>query len=98
MSELTPGRATHAIALVLAPETLLRTRIGADLTRGESTNRIVALFEDCEPKRIPAIGDLVDAVDHAAALIATAEVLGLNETHRTLALAVDWMSLRDLPQ
>jgi len=94
MSDLTPGRPDHAIADVLAGGAPDRNRVSVDLSRGFSTNRVIASFDDCD--RRPYIGDLVDAVYLASHLEAPAEVVGINEEHRTVALIVDWDRLREV--
>lgn len=73
-----------------------RARVYVDLSHPESTSRIVLGFEDCDP--VPAIGDLLDAVDLPGHRAATAECVGISEHGRTASIAVDWASLHELPQ
>jgi len=95
VSELTPGRPDQAIADVLAGGAPSRIRVSVDLSRGFSTNRVTASFDDCD-RPLPEIGDLVDAVDLATHQEAPAEVVGINEEHRTVALTIDWDRLREV--
>lgn len=92
MSDLTPGRPDRAIAALYAPEPPDRIRVAVDLSRPESTSRIVVGWEDCD--RTPFIGDLVDACDLTRGEEATAEVVGINELDRAIRVAVDWTTLR----
>jgi hypothetical protein len=93
MRDLTPGRVDRAIAALLAPETPARAQVHVDLS-AFSTNRIPVAFEDCAP--VPAIGDLVDAVDETSRQAATADVVGIDERDHVIRIAVDWTSLQAL--
>lgn len=92
--DVTPGRPDHAIAAALGAEQPQRNLISVDLSRGFSTNRVIASYDDCD--RRPYIGDLVDAVDLASHQEAPAEVVGINEEHRTVALVIDWDNVREV--
>lgn len=91
---MTPGRPDLAVATVLAGGLPSRTRIYVDLSRPFATNRIVVDFDACT--RIPGIGELVTAYDSAEQQEATAEVVGLNWEQRTVSLAVDWTTVRQV--
>lgn len=92
VSDLPPGRPGRAIAALYAPETPARIRCAVDLSRPESTSRIVVGFEDCD--RVPSITDLVDACDLLAGEEATAEVVGIDERECVIRIAVDWTTIR----
>lgn len=95
MSDLTPGRPDHAIAALYAPETPVRCRVSVDLSRMENSGRRTVEFDDCD--YVPAIGDLVDAVDLADRREVTAEVMGIDEDERVIRIALDWTTVREVP-
>lgn len=92
MSDLTPGQPDRTIAALYAPETPARIRCAVDLSRPESTSRLIVGFEDCD--RTPPIGDLVDACDLMRGEEATAEVVGIDERERIIKIAIDWTTIR----
>jgi hypothetical protein len=94
MSDLTPGRPDLAIAALYAPETPARCRVSVDLSV-LSTNRVVVSWADCD--QVPFIGDLVDAVDLIGQREANAEVVGIDEDERTISVAIDWTTVREVP-
>lgn len=93
MTGLTPGRPDLAVAAVLGAGPAIRCRVSTDLSR-LSTNRVVIGWADCDV--VPFIGDLVDAVDVIEMREATAEVVGLDDQERTISIAVDWTSVREV--
>ena len=93
MSDLTPGRPDLAIAALYAPEAPQRIRVATDLSKPESTSRIVVGWDDCD--RTPMLGDLVDACDLFHGEEATAEVVGIDEDDRVIRIAVDWTTIRE---
>lgn len=95
MSDLTPGRPDLAVATLLAGAVPSRCRVSVDLSRAESTARRVVGFEDCD-RPLPGIGDLVTACDLTGWREATAEVVGIDEGERTISLAIDWRTIREV--
>lgn len=96
MSDLTPGRPSLAVAAALGAEIPQRCRVSVDLSHAESTSRRVVDFDDCD-RPLPGIGDLVTACDLTGWREANAEVVGINEGERTISIAIDWMSIREVP-
>jgi hypothetical protein len=94
VSDLTPGRVELAVAAALGAELPARCRVGVDLSRMDNSSRRAVSYEDCD-RPIPAIGDVVDAVDLIGRLEATAEVVGIDEGERLVRVAIDWRTVRE---
>lgn len=94
MSDLIPGRPNLALAAVLGADMPVRCRVSVDLSHMENSGRRAVAFEDCD--QVPAIGDLVDAVDLIDQREATAEVVGIDEHERVIRLAIDWRTVREV--
>jgi hypothetical protein len=94
VSDLTPARVELAVATVLGAELPTRRRVSVDLSHTENSARRAVSYDDCD-RPIPAIGDLVDAVDLIGRLEATAEVVGINEGERLVRVAIDWRTVRE---
>jgi hypothetical protein len=94
MSDVTPSRVIQAVATVLGAEMPARCRVGVDLSHTENSARRAVSFDDCD-RPIPAIGDLVDAVDLVGRMEATAEVVGIDEGERLVRVAIDWRTVRE---
>lgn len=92
MTGIAPEPPDHAIARLLAGGLPDRNRVSVDLAEFR-TNRVVVDFDDCD--RVPAIGDLVDAVDLIDHREATAEVVSVNTHEHTAALVINWDTVRE---
>lgn len=96
MSDLVPGRPDLAVAAALGADMPQRCRVGVDLSRTENSGRRAVEFVDCD--WVPAIGDLVDAVDLAGRLEATAEVVAIDWRQQLIRVAIDWRTVREVTQ